>query len=188
MGAAPHQRSVTAVEAEADMIPGRLLHRIAARMCNASSLERVVEPAIADFQNEYAAAMSSARRRMSILFDGYVGIVELIAMSALETAAADDQRRALTRTFLWTVGAMVCAVALLIVLTVTTLPGVPAFLVALIVPTLLPIALAVGLTLGIAFGLAGRTVSRRAQATVLLAAVLTIVISSGAVAWSISTK
>jgi hypothetical protein len=169
------------------MIPGRLLHRIAARMCDANRLERIVEPAIADFQNEYAAAMRSARRRISILFDGYVGIVEAIAMSVLETSAvADDQRRALTRTFLWAVGATVCAVALLIVLTVTSLPGVPAFLVALIVPTQLPIALAVGLTLGIAFGLAGRVVSRRTQATVLLVAVLMIVVSFGAMAWSTS--
>ena len=36
------------------MIPGRLLHRLAARLCSAQTLERVVEPAIADLQKEYA--------------------------------------------------------------------------------------------------------------------------------------
>jgi hypothetical protein len=36
------------------MIPGQTLHRFAARLCCAKMLERVVEPAIADLQKEYA--------------------------------------------------------------------------------------------------------------------------------------
>ena len=36
------------------MIPGRVLHRLAARLCCAKTLEHVVEPAIADLQKEYA--------------------------------------------------------------------------------------------------------------------------------------
>ena len=38
------------------MMPGRTLHRLAARLCSAKTLERIVEPAIADLQKEYADA------------------------------------------------------------------------------------------------------------------------------------
>jgi hypothetical protein len=36
------------------MMPGRTLHRLATLICDAKSLGRVVEPAIADLQKEHA--------------------------------------------------------------------------------------------------------------------------------------
>ena len=56
IAAVEHPRFVT----PRPMIPGRALHRLAARLCSAKTLERVVEPAIADLQKEYAAPV---RRR-----------------------------------------------------------------------------------------------------------------------------
>ena len=46
------------------MMPGTTLHRLAAYICSAKTLERVVEPAIADLQKEYddAQACSPLRR------------------------------------------------------------------------------------------------------------------------------
>ena len=38
------------------MMPGRTLHRLATHICSAKTLERIVEPAIADLQKEFAAA------------------------------------------------------------------------------------------------------------------------------------
>jgi Lipopolysaccharide export system permease LptF/LptG len=169
------------------MIPGRVLHRIAAHSCSSKALERVVEPAIADLQVEWARADHAPGRLLSILIDGYIAVLGVIAMSAIETLMrVDDERRALARTFLWSAGATMGAVAVLIVFTVAALPGIPAFLVALIVPTMLPIAIAVGVTLGIACGLAGQTVSHRVKAIVLFAAVLSMVASFGAMRWSTS--
>lgn len=52
------------------MIPGRVLHRVAAALCSPVFCERVVEPLLADFQHEwlYAAGLS---QRMLTLANGY---------------------------------------------------------------------------------------------------------------------
>ena len=50
---------------EPRMIPGRILHRLAAAVCSAKTLERVVEPAIADLQKEHAQALDVRRRTLS---------------------------------------------------------------------------------------------------------------------------
>ena len=44
------------------MMPGRTLHRLAAHICSAKTLERVVEPAIADLQKEFAARIARRAR------------------------------------------------------------------------------------------------------------------------------
>ncbi len=66
------------------MVPGRALHRLAARICGDKTLERIVEPAIADMQKEYACS-GRASRRVWALLTGYVAIWEGIA--ALTIAA-----------------------------------------------------------------------------------------------------
>jgi hypothetical protein len=170
------------------MIPGRLVHRLASHLCEAKALDRVIEPPIADLQHEYSAALGrTSTERIGILFNGYVAILEAIAMSALDTCSGtDDERHVLTRTFLWSLGMTMSAVVVLILLTVAALPGVPAFFVATIVPLMVPIAVAVGLSLGIAFGLTGRILTRHMKAVVVLAATISIVFSLGATVWSTS--
>src|SRR5688500_2942938 len=50
------------------MLPGRLLHRLAAHICSTNTLERVVEPAIADLQNElFAVYQRNVFRRVTVL-------------------------------------------------------------------------------------------------------------------------
>jgi hypothetical protein len=136
------------------MMPGRTLHRLAARICSAQTLERVVEPAIADVQKEYAAAeFNSAFWRTRVLLVGYLAILEVMLMCALQPAVAmDDERCALVRTFILAGGITVCACAFVVLLTVSVFPGVPPFFLALMTAMMLPIALPVGLTLGMAFG------------------------------------
>lgn len=170
------------------MIPGRALQRLAARICRAKTLERVVEPAIADLQKEYADAEHQSRsRRVLILLTGYLAVLEVIAMTALEKPpVANEERSALIRTFAWAAGATACAFGLLIVLTVAALPGIPPFYVVLMTPMMLPIAMPVGLTLGIGFGLSGRTISPRTRNTILLSAVLATVVSYGTMTWGIA--
>jgi hypothetical protein len=170
------------------MIPGRLVHRLASHLCEAKALDRVIEPAIADLQHEYSAAVGrTSTERVWILFKGHVALLEVIAMSALDTCAGpDDERHVLTRTLLWSLGMTMGAVVVLILLTVAALPGVPAFFVAVIVPLMLPIAVAVGLVLGIAFGLTGRILTRHTKMVVVLAATISIALSLGATAMSTS--
>ena len=64
-------------------IPGRGLHHLAARVCSPKTLERIVEPAIADLQTEYAQARTSSAGRARALITGYTAILQVIAMCAL---------------------------------------------------------------------------------------------------------
>ena len=93
-------RAGPSAETEARMkIPGGLLHRLAVCLCSAKTLERVVEPAIADLQSELAAAQfSPPLQRARILVVGYLAILVAMLMCACELAAADE-RRPLIRTF-----------------------------------------------------------------------------------------
>jgi hypothetical protein len=168
------------------MVPGRALHRIAARICNPNTLDLVIEPAIADLQQEYTeVAPGSALLRVRVLFVGYLAILEVMLMCALQPSPSrDGERRALVRTLVWAAGITVCASAVLILMSVAVLPGVPLFFLALITSLMLPIALPVGLMLGVAMGLAGRTPSRRVIAVVLVASLAAVAISYATMVWS----
>ncbi len=99
--------------------PGERLRAVAARVCATQTMERLIDPLIADLQHEY----TDARRRHGVwgsrwtLFMGYVVIVKAIAlhcaeqsMRALHTwAVADDAARRKT---------LACAVAVTAVFTV----------------------------------------------------------------------
>lgn len=167
------------------MMPCRTLHRLAARICSERSLERIVEPAIADFQKEYAdARLRSSLTRVRILLFGYAGVWEGLAMTALETSATrDNDGRALVRTFILAAAVTVCASALLIALTIAAVPVFAPFYIALLAPMTLPIALPIGLTLGIAFGLGHSRPSRSMRAIVLASAVAVMTISFISMAW-----
>jgi hypothetical protein len=167
------------------MIPGTTLHRLAAYICSAKTLERVVEPAIADLQKEYAdARLRSTLQRAWVLLFSYTAVWEGIAMTALEmSSTVESDRRALLRTFFWAAIATVCASGLLIALTIAGVPVFAPFYIALLTPMTLPIALPIGLTLGIAFGLSHHGVSRQATKVVLCSAVLVTVMSFASMAY-----
>jgi hypothetical protein len=167
------------------VIPGRLLHRLAACICIERSLARVVEPAIADFQKEYAdVALHPPFTRAQVLLSGYVGAWEGIAMTALETSPrAESDRSALMRALFAAAVATISSSALLIALTIAGTPVFAPFYIALLTPMTLPIALPIGLTLGIAFGLHNRGASRRARQIVLVSAVLVTALSFASMAY-----
>ncbi len=101
------------------MIPGRALHRLASRICSAKTLEQVVTPAIADLQREYAdgGLDQSALRRLWTLGRGYIAVMEVIGMCALNPASMSrDDRRYLIRTFSWITACVLAAAVSLIVL------------------------------------------------------------------------
>ena len=164
------------------MMPGRTLHRLATRICSAKTLERVVEPAIADLQKEYAAA-DRASRRMQILLSGYFAILKVIAICALSVSTTTPgERQALSRMFGWSVGWIVAISALL------TLP--PLFNWSMrrwdaaitLIPQAVPLAIPMGMAIGIAFGLSARP-GRNIVKVTLLGAVVASVLSFGVLAW-----
>jgi hypothetical protein len=167
------------------MMPGRTLHSIAAHLCSKRSLERIVEPAIADFQKEYEAAeFNSAFRRTRVLVIGYLAILEVMLMSVLQPAATiDNERRALWRTLAWSVGWIVAISALL------TLPPLVAHSMQrwdaamAVVPQALPLAIPMGMAFGIAFGLSARPAMNITRVT-LLGGVAASVLSFGVLAWA----
>jgi len=167
------------------VIPGRALHRLAARICSEQSIARIVEPAIADFQKAYAdAALNTSLSRARVLLSGYVGVWVGIAMIALETSQrVESDRCALVGASFAAAAATVCVSALLIALTIAGTPVFAPFYIALLTPMTLPIALPIGLTLGIAFGLHNRRVSPRAIKIVLASAVFVTAVSFGSMAY-----
>jgi hypothetical protein len=168
------------------MMPGRTLHRLAARVCSAQTLERVVEPAIAELQKEYAGE-GIASRRAWVLLAGYAAIVKVMAMCAVSISVpSDDEWRALSGTFVWSVASVIVTAALLI------LPPLYGFddairgwyAAATLMPQAMALAIPVGVAFGIAFGLCARPTISIAK-TILVGAVAASALSFGILAWAI---
>ena len=93
------------------MIPGRTLHRIASYICSTDTLERIVEPAIADLQKEYAGTSSTAPRVRSLAI-GYAAILKVIAICAFSLPVGSDEGRAtLVRTLTWSLSLIIAIAA-----------------------------------------------------------------------------
>ena len=169
------------------MIPGRMLHRLASSICDAKSLERVVEPTIADLQKEYhGSAASHAGRRVWMVIRGYSAILKVMAMCALGVlVTTDEERNALVRTLSWSLAFTIGVMVPLLLLPLWSLePGlVSTRLLVQLTPQAVPLAIPVGLAFGVAFGLAGCAVTRAMAKTVLLVAVAASLVSFVTLAW-----
>ena len=169
------------------MIPGRALHRLASRICHAKTLERVVEPAIADLQKEYAdsARDRSALARLWALRGGYIAVLEVILRCAFDLSPVTrEDRKALIRTLSWAASATVSALVVLTVLGLAQIAYVGRSVlthVGYVIPQALPLALPIGLTFGISFGLNG--ISHRMRTVVLLAALGASALAFGTTGW-----
>ena len=186
--------------------PGDRLRAMAARWCSERTMERLIDPVVADLQAEYGHAVRQGRvwRSRRVRIGGYVACAKAIAvyggerlMRTTYDSTADD-RRALGRTIGWSVMAMVAVTLLMVVPFLPRIPtllsrlheigGLPgkeignALLVSLISQAL-PIAVPVGLTVGIFCGLGGREVSRRLTPAILAVAVLCSLASFALLAW-----
>lgn len=168
------------------MIPGRALHRLALCLCSPKTLERVVEPAIADLQKEYAETEPTEQiRRARALIAGYVAIAKVIAMCALSVSGTtDDERRAIVRTAAWSFTLTVVCTAVLMLPPLSIADGdLSSIFLAGLIPQALPLAIPIGLTFGIAIGLGHRPADRRVAQVVLLCALLATLVSFVTLAW-----
>ena len=168
------------------MVPGRMLHRLAAHICSAKTLERVVEPAIADLQNELSAVdQMNVFRCVTVLVGGYVAILKVITMCALSVSVAtDDDRLAIIRTMAWSLTLTVAVTGLLMLPPLSIVEGrLSSIFLAGLIPQAVPLAIPIGLIFGIAFGMAGRTATRGITRVVLLSALLASLVSFVTLAW-----
>src|SRR5687768_13852077 len=97
--------------------PGTRLRAMAARLFDAPTMERYIDPAVADLQAEYEDAVTHGPRRTSarIRIVGSVAILQAISiqggLKATNTLRdlADDDRRALVRTVLASTAVIIIA-------------------------------------------------------------------------------
>jgi hypothetical protein len=177
--------------------PGVLLRSLAARVLDAQTMERLVDPAVADLQAEYGAAVSEGRlwRGEVIRIAGYVALVKVFAVCGWRRAIygdlawTTDDRRALVR---------VIGFSVVPVVTITTLLELPPLLtqsfrsdsikppmLLTLIPQALTIALPVGVMLGILFGLRGRALSRRLMRAIMAMEVICSAASFTNLAWTL---
>ena len=167
------------------MIPGRALHRVAAALCSAKTLERAVEPAIADLQREYGIVAGNTVSRLWVLITGYGAILKVIVICALSVSIeTDDERRALVRTLAWC-GAMVTVMVVLLMLPPWfDHPRMGWRIAMTLIPQALPLAIPIGIAFGIAFAHSGRPTMNIAKTT-LIGAAAASALSFGTLAWAV---
>jgi len=171
------------------------MHAIAARLCDATTMERLVDPTLSDLRLEYEEAVKRGRRLESarIWLVGHIALLQVIALhgglSAAETVrdlAADD-RRALVRTLSASTATVI--VGTFVLALVPFVDFVPRDhprsleLAFYLVPQALALSIPIGLTVGILWGLGCLCHSARTRTVVLLLALMTSALSLVMMAW-----
>jgi len=160
--------------------PGDRLRALACRCFDTRTMQRVVDPAIADLQREPVSIAGYAAVLKVMLMCGW----QEVTMSQHEWTS--DDRRALTRAL---AGAAIVTVLVTLGLEAPFVPyawhpgSVDQKLPLYLAPQGLPLAIAIGVTLGMLFGLEGRQFSRRVRAWLLVLASAASIVSFVDLAW-----
>ena len=162
--------------------PGWTLRRMAARIVDHKTMERVVDPMLADLQGEYAEAVRRGRvwRSRWILLTGHVVFLKTIAVCGAETTLRGwtvDDRSAMSRTLGFSMAATAAATVVFAALPrplagSSFWPRADPTLLVYLLPQALVLGVPVGLTFGIFLGLRGGRVSYRSAGGVLACAIL----------------
>ena len=144
------------------------LRGLAAQLCSASAMARVIEPVLTDTEIECRAAMAEGRawRSRRVRIAGYFALLKVVALYAFDRTAHDwraDDRRTLARTAGISAIAFAVSALLLIASAAGSIPGFWLYLI----PQALPIAIPIGVTWGILCGLGGRAVAFRVKGAIL---------------------
>lgn len=177
--------------------PGDRLAVVAALLCGATTMERVIRPLIADLQSEYAEAIRNNRAWQGrwIRMTGFVALLKVITLCGCARtmrrvcARAVDDHSALGRTAAFSLVATTVVGASLLFNadrytkgfggTLTSRPG----LVFYLIPSALPLAVPMGFALGVLSGLRHQVLSRRSARSVLSMAAACSVVSFVFLAW-----
>jgi lipopolysaccharide export LptBFGC system permease protein LptF len=177
--------------------PGTRIRAIAARVCDARTMERIVDPTVSDLQTEYEDAVAHGRRweRARIWIVGHLALVQVIVlhgglmgMNTRRDRTSDD-RRAVRRTVAASVAITIVGTIFFTVepfanLVSRSRPHILEFAFYAI-PQALPVSIPIGLTFGVPWGLGRMSTSRRTRAAVLALALGASVVSFTMLAWAI---
>lgn len=154
--------------------PGSRLRSLAQRVCDPSTMERLIDPVIADLQCEHGEALRRGRvwRSRWIRLAGYIAFskVAVVTLSRGSTrtvrdwAGADD--RVLGRTVLFSFIATLAWSLVFMVPPVWNSLSHPALrtrIVLWLVPSVMSVALPMGVVFGVLWGLRGRVATRRVR-------------------------
>jgi len=154
------------------MIRGRILHRIAALVCSAKTLERVVEPAIADVQ----------RDEQVLPLRGYLAVVTVIVLCAFDVSdTTGDERRALSQTFLLMAKIAVGVTGVLLILPLGALRE--PWHVVYVFPQTLPFAIPLAMVFGVALGVRVLEISSSSIKSIIAAAAVMTTVCFVTVVW-----
>jgi lipopolysaccharide export LptBFGC system permease protein LptF len=177
--------------------PGARLRSWATRLLDPLTMERLIDPAIADLQHEHEEAVrrNLAWRGRWIQITSYVAFAKVFTVAASgaagralrDWARADD--RAVGRTIGFSLATIAALAALLMWPTVSTFAHrVPADKVAWAViymlPSVLLIAIPLGLIFGILSGLRGRIATVRVRRSVAAMAIVCSIATLALAAWT----
>jgi len=178
--------------------PGVRLRVIASRWCSAQTMERVIDPLIADLQMEHASANHEGHRwkgRWIRLVAGFALLKVIVlcggrSLLSLE-AGTRDEHRAMIRTVVFS-AVSVCTLVILLMAPLwrTRLIATEtkqAQMYIYLIPQVLPIAIPIGIMIGILFGFRGRIPSGRSTRMVLTMAVTWSAISFAILVWLMPT-
>jgi lipopolysaccharide export system permease LptF/LptG-like protein len=161
---------------------GDRLRALAVRILDARSMERIVDPLLADLEMEYAEAIERGLvwKRRWILILGYSAFLKTIVLWQAEEIAASSRSRTMEdRAALGRALKFSAATGLIATLVLAAAPvrraGVsvvhPGMFVFLI-PQAIVLAVPIGFTLGVFLGLRGRTLSARSRSAVYACAIV----------------
>jgi hypothetical protein len=175
--------------------PAGRLRALAARLCSPTTMERLIDPIVADLQIEYDEAIRHGRtwRSRWIRLAGYVAFLKAIVLYGAEQSTGvvsnwtPDDRQGVRRTIGLSVAITIVATLVLMLPPFFTLPSSPyANLVRLllfVLPQALPIAAPVGFTLGILWAMGSRALSARLTGALVGMALVSSIGSLVMLAW-----
>ena len=175
--------------------PGARLRVLASRLLDPGTMERLIDPAIADLQHEHDEAIRRGKvwRGRVMCLVGYCACWKVLTIAAIryavfERTAEDD--RAVGRTVVFSLAAVIALTALLALpaLWSTALrlsgAGAASWLVLYSVPSALVVALPLGLVFGILLGLRNRASTTRVKWTVTALGILCSAAAFIIIGWS----
>lgn len=175
--------------------PGTTIRAIAAHLFDARTMERCVDPTVADLQAEHEDAVKCGRRWRSarIWIVGNIALLQVMALHgglrAMETLRelAGDDRRAVLRTVAASTAIIVIGTLVLAMVPFVNIvsPNHPRSveLAFYLIPQALPLSVPIGLTFGILWGLGRMSPSPRTQTIVLMLAFGASLASFAMLAW-----
>src|SRR6185295_9204521 len=187
-----HSRSVDDAGVYPMRAPGQRLQDIASRWCSPRTMERIVEPIVADIRTEHAAAVADERVWLArwIVIAGYVGFAKAIVIHGSERTMdatyqwTESERRLCGRMLWMSIAVTFAAVALFMV---------PFLLqpfwranpnsVWFLVPQAFPLAVPVGISLGVALTGREAAFSPRFIATMVAASIACSLMCFAALEW-----